>query len=65
MDDTLREELATLGQRLELNRVERRDAFHVIRARLRKHRDDVSVAHVARLTTLSPSTLYAMLRDDE
>ena len=61
MDDRLREELATLGQRIEVAEYERRLALDELRELMSRHGADLPMRQVAELTTLSAPILDAML----
>ena len=63
MDDRLREELATLGQLIEVAEYERRLAVDQVRELVSRHRADLLLPQVAELTTLPRPTLAAMLRE--
>ena len=63
MDDRLREELATLGQLIEVAEYERRLAVDQVRELMSQHLADLLLPQVAELTTLPPPTLAAMLRE--
>ncbi len=65
MDDCLRDKLASLGQRLELAAWEREMALDEVRALVEKHHAEVSLTHVAELTTVPQPVLTAMVRGDE
>ena len=65
MDDRLRDQLATLGQRLELAAWEREMALDEVRALVAEHHAEVSLTHVAELTTVPQPVLTAMVRGDD
>lgn len=64
MDDCLRDQLATLGQRLEYAAYERQLALDEVRILVSKHHAEVSLTQVAELTTVPQPTLTAMLRGE-
>jgi hypothetical protein len=61
MRDDLREELATLGQRLEMAEFERRLAMARVQDLMSAHGRSVSLDMAAELTTLTRAALAAML----
>lgn len=63
MDDRLRDELATLGQLIEVAEYERRLAVDQVRELVSRHRADLLLPQVAELTTLPRPTLVEMLRE--
>lgn len=63
MDDRLRDELATLGQLIEVAEYERRLAVDQVRELVSRHRADLQLPQVAELTTLPRPTLAEMLRE--
>jgi hypothetical protein len=64
MDDRLRDQLATLGQKLEYAAYERQLALDEVRSLVSKHHAEVSLSQVAELTTVPKPTLTAMLREE-
>lgn len=61
MDDRLREELATLGQRIELADYERRLAVEEVAALVAQHHEGLHLERVSELTLLPQPTLGEML----
>ena len=64
MDDCLRDQLSTLGQRLELAAYEREIALDEVRRLVSEHHADVSLTQVAELTTVPQPVLTAMVRGE-
>lgn len=63
MDDGLREELATLGQRIEVAEHERRVAVDEVREIISRHHTELHLPHVEELTLLPQGALTEMLPD--
>ncbi len=63
MDDRLREELATLGQRIEVAEYERRVAVDEVRELMSRHHSELHLPHVVELTLLPQGALDEMVPD--
>lgn len=63
MDDTLRDALATLGQRIEVAEYERELAVEEVRALVAEHHADLAMPQVSQLTTLPQPALGDMIRE--
>ncbi len=64
MIDELREELATLGQYIEVAEWERGIAIQRVRELMQAHGEGLHLPQVAQLTTLPVGTLRTMIREN-